>query len=85
MAPSKWTKISNALGPFDSVPPERLREWFVARPDSPLETLIQHLSPDNVPERRILVGQPASGKSSELTNLAAELKKRLTPSSCDST
>ena len=76
MAPSKWTEISNAFAPFDPVPPERLDEWFVTRPDSPFETMIRNLSPDRLPERRILVGQPASGKSSELTNLAAELKKR---------
>jgi hypothetical protein len=44
--------------------------------DSPLETLVRQLSPDRLPQQYILVGQPASGKSSELTKLAAGLKNR---------
>ena len=76
MLQSTWTAISNTFLPFDPVPPSRLDEWFVTRPDSPVEALARQLSPDRLPERRILVGQPANGKSSELTKLAAELKRR---------
>ena len=76
MTESKWVAISNAFVPFDPVPPDRLGEWFVTRPDSPVEILVRQLSPDRVPERHILVGQLANGKSSELTKLAEELNRR---------
>jgi len=71
-----WAALSDTFSPFDPVPPSRLNSWFVTRPDSPLEVLLRHLAPDRVPIRQIFVGQPASGKSSELTKLAAELKSR---------
>jgi hypothetical protein len=76
MAESMWTDISNTFVPFEPVPPDKLDTWFVTRPDSPLETLTRQLAPDRLPQQYILVGQPASGKSSELTKLAAELKQR---------
>jgi hypothetical protein len=76
MAPNLWTDISNTFVPFEPVPPDKLDTWFVTRPDSPLETLVRQLAPDRLPQQYILVGQPASGKSSELTKLAAELKNR---------
>jgi len=58
------------------VPPDKLDTWFVTRPDSPIESLAHRLAPDRLPGRYILVGQLASGKSSELTKLASELQKR---------
>lgn len=76
MAPPNWILISNTFAPFESVPPDKLDEWFVSRPDSPVTMLASLLSPDRIPQRRILVGQPASGKSSEMTKLASELEKR---------
>ncbi len=76
MNDKQWAALSNTFLPFESVPPDRLDDWFVKRPDSPLEALALLLSPDKIPQRRILVGQPASGKSSELTKLAEELQKR---------
>lgn len=76
MTPSEWAAISNTFAPFDPVPPDKLDQWFVTRPGSLVDLLVHQLSPDNRPERRILVGQPASGKSSELVKLAAELTNR---------
>jgi hypothetical protein len=71
-----WSDIQNVFSPFEPVQPSLLDAWFVTRPDSPLRMLTLQLSPDRLPERRILVGQPASGKSSELTKLAAELQRQ---------
>lgn len=72
----KWTLIHNAFNPFEPVPPEKLDDWFIERPKSPLSSLLSKLDPSKSPKRIILVGQPASGKSSELVKLAAELKSR---------
>lgn len=71
-----WAMISNLFSPFDPVPPSLLDEWFVERPDRRIERLVSLLSPDKLPGQHILVGQPASGKSSELTKLASELRKQ---------
>ena len=71
-----WPSIANTFAPFQSVPPDKLNDWFVTRFDSPLEVLVNELSPERLPQRIIFVGQPASGKSSELTKLASELKSR---------
>jgi hypothetical protein len=68
-----WNDVYNAFSPFLSVPPEKLDAWYVPRPDRPLKTLRHRLSPNNLPQKHILVGQPASGKSTELTKLAADL------------
>jgi len=76
MAQNIWTDISNTFVSFKPVPPDKLGTWFVTRPDSPLESLTRQLAPDRLPQQYILVGQPASGKSSELTKLAAELNQR---------
>ncbi|MBI3797568.1 MAG: HEAT repeat domain-containing protein [Deltaproteobacteria bacterium] len=76
MTPSTWAAIGNTFAPFDPVPPSRLDQWFVERPNRTAEYLVRLLSPERLPGRHILVGQPASGKSSELTKLAAELQKQ---------
>lgn len=76
MTPSIWAAIGNAFTPFDPVPPDLLDQWFVERPSETVEYLVRLLSPERLPRRHILVGQLASGKSSELTKLAAELKRR---------
>jgi hypothetical protein len=70
-----WNDIYNAFSPFLPVPPEKLDDWYVPRPDRPLQKLIERLSPKNLPQKHILIGQPASGKSTELTKLAADLDK----------
>ena len=75
MEQNKWDDISNAFNPMEPVPSDKVDEWFVSRPDKPLKSLVNELSPARLPARYTLVGQPASGKSSELTKLAAELKK----------
>jgi hypothetical protein len=76
MTPSIWAAIGNTFTPFDPVPPSRLDQWFIERPSGTVEYLVRLLSPERWPRRQILVGQLASGKSSELTKLAAELKNR---------
>lgn len=76
MTPSTWAAIGNTFAPFDPVPPNKLDQWFVERPTRTAVYLVRLLSPERLPGRHILVGQPASGKSSELTKLAAELQKQ---------
>jgi hypothetical protein len=71
-----WSEIYNAFNPYDPVPLERIDDWFVARPHSPLNWLAVQLDPKKDVSRFLLVGHPASGKSTELIKLAAELKKR---------
>ncbi len=56
MLQSKWTAVSNTFVPFEPVPPDKLDEWFVTRPDGPLENLVRQLSPDRVPQQYILSG-----------------------------
>lgn len=70
-----WAEVHNAFEPFSPIPPEKLESWFVERPDSPLGVLLADLDPRKLPRRTILVGHPASGKSTELAVLAAELAK----------
>ncbi len=71
-----WSMISNLFSPLDPVPPSLLDAWFVERPDQTLDYLVSLLSPEKLPGQHILVGQLASGKSSELTKLASELQKQ---------
>jgi hypothetical protein len=70
---NQWTAIYNAFNPFQPVPPEKLDAWYVERPHSPLRPLLNELRQEKSPSRTILVGHPSSGKSTELTKLAAEL------------
>ncbi len=76
MARNMWATISNIFSPFDPVPPSLLDDWFVERADQSIDYLVNLLSPERLPGQHILVGQPASGKSSELTKLASELRKK---------
>lgn len=76
MARDMWTDIGNAFTPFSPVPSTELDTWYVERPHGTIKRLLHQLSPDRLPGRHILVGQPASGKSSELTKLAAELERQ---------
>ncbi len=75
MVQKNWTNISNMFSPMDPIPPEKLEDWFVKRSNSPIDMLMYKLSPNHLPSKYILVGQPASGKSSELTKLAEELEQ----------
>lgn len=72
----QWTRIYNAFNPYEPVTPERLNEWYVERPKSPLEALLVELRPGKETTRFLLVGHPASGKSTELVKLGSELKAR---------
>jgi len=76
VSPHYWTPVYNAFDPFSPVPPDKLEAWFVERPRRPVDALLRRLDPGRLPQRTILVGHPASGKSSELTQLAAELARR---------
>jgi hypothetical protein len=69
-----WASVHNVFDPFRPVPPEKVDSWFVERPASPLDVLLAELDPGILPRRSILVGQLASGKSSELAKLASELR-----------
>ncbi len=71
-----WTPVYNAFNPFEPVSIDKLKAWFVQRPDSPLQTLLSRFQPERLPQRSILVGHPSSGKSSELARLAADLSER---------
>jgi hypothetical protein len=74
--PVNWDTVVNVFDPFAPVPVERIGDWFAERPGSPRPLLIKSLSPARTPMRYILVGQPASGKSSELMKLAVELQEK---------
>lgn len=68
-----WARIYNIFDPFSPLTPRQLDSLFVERPHSPLARLRYELGPDHLPQRVLLVGQPASGKSTELARLAADL------------
>jgi hypothetical protein len=73
---TQWVDVYNAFDPFSPVPPEKLDSWFVERPESPLAVLLTECDPRKLPRRTVLVGHPASGKSTELTKAGAELRSR---------
>jgi len=73
MKPGLWTDIYNVFNPFQPIPPERVADWYVERPHTPRPALMSRLDPTKVPQRVLLVGERSSGKSTELTKLAAEL------------
>ena len=52
---------------------EELNEWFVSRPNSPLEDLAILLK-NTGPQKVLFTGHRGSGKSTELAKLAQELK-----------
>ena len=68
-----WTPIWNAFDPFEAVQPDQMDRWFVERPHSPLARLKADLSPESTPIRALLFGHRSSGKTTELTKLAADL------------
>lgn len=76
MDPNLWTQVYNAFDPFRPIPPERMADWYVERPQTPRSALMARLDPAKVPQRILLVGERSSGKSTELTKLAAELAER---------
>lgn len=71
-----YIAIHNAFDPFQPIPPDKLDIWFVERPRSPLGALLTDLDPRKLPKQIIFVGHPFTGKSTELTKLAAELADR---------
>jgi len=66
-----WARIYNIFDPFSPLTPMQIDDLFVERPHSPLARLRYDLGPDHLPQRMLLVGQPFSGKSTELARLAA--------------
>jgi hypothetical protein len=68
-----WTPIWNIFDPYEAIRPEQMDRWFVARPHSPLARLRADLSPDSDPMHALLFGHRSSGKTTELTRLAADL------------
>lgn len=71
-----WTPIYNFFNPFEPLRPDQMDDWYVARPDSPLQSLAVELSPDRGPQRVLLLGNRSSGKSTEMVRLATELAQR---------
>lgn len=72
----KWAAIHNAFDPIDPVPLDKLDKWYVERPGSPLRRLLTALEPEKLPQRLLMVGHRASGKSTELIKLSDELAKK---------
>ena len=68
-----WARLYNIFDPFSPLMPGQIESLFVERPHSPLARLSYELGPDHLPQRVLLVGQPSSGKSTELARLAADL------------
>jgi hypothetical protein len=68
-----WARIYNIFDPFSPLAPGQIESLFVERPHSPLARLRYELGPEHLPQRMLLVGQPSSGKSTELARLAADL------------
>ncbi|MBI4556333.1 MAG: hypothetical protein HY706_02000 [Candidatus Hydrogenedentes bacterium] len=53
-------------------PPAASPEFYIERPDNPLEELKVHLTQSRLPEKILLTGHMGSGKSTELNRLAAD-------------
>lgn len=68
-----WTPVWNAFDPFEAVQPDQMERWYVPRPHSPLARLKADLSPESTPICALLFGHRSSGKTTELTRLAADL------------
>jgi hypothetical protein len=71
-----WARIYNIFDPFSPLVPGQIDKLFVERPHSPLARLRYELGPDHLPQRMLLVGQPSSGKSTELARLATDLGRQ---------
>jgi hypothetical protein len=71
-----WTPIYNAFNPWEPLRPEQMANWYVSRPQSPLQALVAELSPDRGTQRVLLLGHRSSGKSTEMVKLSTELAQR---------
>jgi hypothetical protein len=69
-----WVKVQNAFYPYEPIA-EKLDQWYVERPGSCYKELLKRLDPRRLPERYVLVGHRSSGKTTELSKLATELRK----------
>jgi hypothetical protein len=69
-----WVKVQNAFYPYEPIA-ENLDQWYVERPGSCYKELLKRLDPRRLPERYVLVGHRSSGKTTELSKLATELRK----------
>ena len=68
-----WAPIWNAFDPFKPLQVDQMDRWYVERPYSPLRALRADLSPDHTPQHALIFGHRASGKTTELIRLAADL------------
>lgn len=73
----KATDLRGALNILDPERPlrtdEELKDWFVARPDSPIDELRILLEDTNEPQTVLFTGHRGSGKTSELAKLGQQL------------
>ena len=73
----KATDLRGALNILDPERPlrtdEELKDWFVARPDSPIDELRILLEDTNEPQKVLFTGHRGSGKTSELAKLGQQL------------
>ncbi len=77
MSDAKYLKAFNLLKPNKAIrTDEELRTLYVERPDSPLAELRDYLLDCDEPEKILFTGHMGSGKSSELSRLASEIKDR---------
>ena len=67
----------NVLDPERSLQTtEQLRDWFVARPDSPIDELAILLEDTDDPQKVLFTGHRGSGKTTELAKLTERLGER---------
>ena len=67
----------NFLDPERSLQtPEQLRDWFVARPESPIDELAVLLEDTDDPQKVLFTGHRGSGKTTELAKLTERLGER---------
>lgn len=69
-----WVEVQNAFYPYEPIV-EKLDQWYVERPRSCYKDLLKRLDPNRLPARYVLVGHRSSGKTTELSKLASELRK----------
>lgn len=68
-----WAPIWNAFDPYKPLQVDQMDRWYVERPHSPLRALQVDLSPDRAMQHALIFGHRSSGKTTELTCLAAKL------------
>ena len=76
----KATDLRQALNFLDPERPlyaeDQLRDWFVARPASPIDDLAILLQETDDPQKVLFTGHRGSGKTTELAKLSQRLRDR---------